>query len=31
MLKLKIEASLGGVLGKHGQDVETQDVEPKWS
>ena len=27
----KIEASLNGVLGKHGQDVETQGVDPKWS
>lgn len=29
--KQKVEVSLGGVLGKYGQDVEIQNVEPKWN
>ena len=30
-VKEKIEASFGGILGKHGHDAETQGVDPKWS
>lgn len=29
VLKQKVDVILGGILGKYGQDVEIQNVEPK--